>query len=488
MKIKILLTIASIIISGIIIGQSSFIKWINSPKNEILTNLEILENEDVYFYSYMEGIYGTGSYYEIFNNYSKHYYTADLSLTNIDSLTLNTKNDYKLAQLTFICEYNGEIILFGPALDTATYDMQLYMVWLDGNMNLLRDSIYGLPGRDDMMGGFFIDHNDNIVFYRNYLGGKDAGQKTEIPTALWKFDMEGNELGYKLDTIPYMLFLGGIDFPNKNRYQFQSHLYIAHYDYNLDYDTSYFWYEEAFSPKITKQINDSSYFISGEYNNMAPPFTYENFDLSFIIMGDEMNTSNLQIFGSPDTNEEFPRMDYISLDTLFIGGRKSVVPGSSDTWVSIFKTNLEGDVFFQKNFGGYGRYSLTGLLATPDGGCIGTCSYWDFYEYPNMDNTDILFLKFNSDGDLITSVPENTPPIYISDFLVYPNPGKDVLNISSGKDGLVIKLFDLNGKIILEQAFDKNTTINTGFLPVGVYSYRINREGNLLENGKWIKE
>ncbi len=488
MKKKVILIIVSITLFSTIYCQSSFIKWINSSKDEILTNMEILDNDTLCFYSYMDGTQGAGGYYGIFFNYSKHYFTADSSLTNIDSITLNTKEDYLLAQLTFICEHNGEIILFGPALDTLTYDMQLYIVWLDSEMNLLKDSIYGLPDRDDMMGGFFIDHNDNIVFYRNYLGGKDAPQKTEIPTALWKFDMDGNELGYKFDTIPYMLFLGGIDFSNKNRYQFQSHLYIAHFDYNLNYDTSYFWYEEAFSPKITKQINDSSYFISGNYNNMAPPFTYENFDLSFIIMGDEMNASNLQIFGSPDTNEEFPRMDYINLDTLFIGGRKKVEPGPFDTWVSIFKTNLDGDIFFQKNFGGYGRYSLTGLLATPDGGCIATCSYWDFYEYPNGSNTDIVFLKFDSYGGLITSVPENTPPIYISDFLVYPNPGRDMLKINSGKDGLVFKLFNLEGKMVLEQTFDKNTSINTSRLAKGAYTYRIFRNGKLSGNGKWVKK
>ncbi|NOX47533.1 MAG: T9SS type A sorting domain-containing protein, partial [Chlorobi bacterium] len=278
------------------------------------------------------------------------------------------------------------------------------------------------------------------------------------------------------------------DMINKSLYQFQAGHTVALFDYNLDFDTSFYWDEQAFILESVKEIDDFNYFLLGEYISNVPPFYYEDFDLSYMIMDDDMNASNLQIFGSLDTNEVLPEMDFLNLDTLFIGGRKKVEPGPFDTWVSIFKTNLDGDVFFQKNFGGYGRYSLSGLLATPDGGCIATCSYWNFYEYPNMDNTDIVFLKFDSNGGLITSVPENTPPIYISDFLVYPNPGKDVLNISSGKDGLLFKLFNLEGKMVLEQTFDKNTSINTAFLPTGVYSYQLIQEGNLLENGKWIKE
>jgi hypothetical protein len=207
-----------------------------------------------------------------------------------------------------------------------------------------------------------------------------------------------------------------------------------------------------------------------------------------MIMDDEQNFYNLQKFGTVDSSEWDVRLDYLTTDTLFIGGLKEVKPGPIDSWATIFKTNLDGDIFFQKNFGGYGRYGINFLLATPDGGCIAGCTYWDFYEYPDEIIRDIVFLKFTSNGDLITSVPENAPPIYISDFLVYPNPGKDILKISSGKDGLVFEMFNLEGKMVLEQAFDKNTSINTGSLPNGVYSYQIIREGRLLENGKWIKE
>ena len=484
-KISILFIVCCTV-SGSILAQSSFIKWISTEKDEQLTNLEYLESNGTFFYSYYRGDYGNGIY-DIYFDYSKYYIKADQNLTTIDSIVLNTKDSYLLSPLRFLTESPEGIILFCTALDTITFDKQLYIVWLDSDLNIVEDHLYGLPDREDDMTGFCLNHNNNILFFRNYPISKDINN--QLITILWEIDLQGNEIAYKIDTIPSGAVVFGIsDMTGIDSYQCFAQNSITYFNYNLEYDTTIFYYEEKFLPYSIKKIDSTISFILGIYNSNMPPFYYEDFDLGFMLMDDEANHFNLQIKGSLDTNEISTRMDYISLDTLFVGGTKQVHPGPNDTWVTIYKTNMDGDNFFYKHFGGYGRYDLNYLLATPDGGCIAGCSFWDFYENPSYHTHDIVILKFNSNGDLITTVHENTPPIIISDFIVYPNPGNNVLNISSAKDGLIVSLFDLAGKLVLEKRFNKSISINTDQLPKGIYSYKIFQKEVQLESGKWMKD
>ena len=249
-------------------GQSSFIKWIDSPKNDMLGILEYLDNEELYFYSYVMGYSDGGSEYNIYFNYSKYYFTADEGFTNIDSIVLDTSGTYLLSSLRLLAENTEEMILYGTALDPDTYDVQLYIVWLDTELNMIKDSIYGLPGRDDLMAGYLTNHNDNVIFWRTY----PLGEEMEI--VLWEFDLEGNEIAYKVDTLPYFPLRGGFDMTEKNRYQFQARYDVAVFDYDLNYDTSYSWWEERFSFEGVKIIDSSQYFLIGYYNNNWPPFYY----------------------------------------------------------------------------------------------------------------------------------------------------------------------------------------------------------------------
>ena len=484
-RIKILFLIVYAI-SGSLLAQSSFIKWIETPLDDRLSILEYFDNHGVYFYSYDTGEYDNSEYGN-YLSYSKYYIIADSALNTIDSIQLNSKEGYFLSSLRFLSESEDEIILFGSALDTVTYDEQLYMVWLNNELGIIKDSLYGLPDRDDVMAGFLINHDNHVVFSRRFPLEKEVNE-TEMKMVFWEFDMEGNEIIYKEDKIPAMPLHEGFDMTEKKRYQFQAMYDVALFNYDLSYDTSYSWYEMMFHFETAKQIDETKYFLIGDYNSVIPPFTYEDFDLAFMIMDDEQDYYNLQKFGTVDTNEMFTNLDFITLDTLFIGGQKWVQPGPFDSWVTVYKTNLNGDIFFLKNFGGYGRNILNFMLATPDGGCIAGCTYWDFYENPDEVIRDIVFLKFNSKGDLVTSIPENTPTIIISDFSIFPNPGSGYLYINSAKENLQIRLFDFTGKLVVEKCFDKSISINTEQLPKGIYSYKIFQKGVQLESGKWMKD
>ncbi len=460
-------------------GQSTFIKWISSPDNDVLTNIQYFEENEVYFYSYAMGdpVYEE---YNFYLNYSKSYFTADANLNNIDSITLDFRDGYALSPLRILTESNGEIILFGSALDTTTYDEQLYIIWLDENLNIIKDSIYGQPDRNDAMGTFCINHNNSFLFFRNFP------IVNEMRSIFWEIDQNGNEINYKADTTNYSIFYAIRDMPEIGKYQCQAYNNITYFDYNFEYDTIIYFYEERFQHWRSRDIDETRYFLLGDYNTAMPPIMSGTFDLAFMIMDDEGSFYNLQTYGSIDTSEYGPQMDFLTLDTLFVGGTK-MISDTSDNLISIYKTNLSGDIFFYKNFGGYGKYYLGSLLATPDGGCIASCGFWDFYENPDVHTRDIVFLKFDKNG-LISSIPENPHKIKIADFNIYPNPGKDYLNIDSGKDNLLFRLFDFSGKLILEKGFDRSISIKTNELPAGIYSYQISQNTIQLYSGKWIKD
>ena len=77
------------------------------------------------------------------------------------------------------------------------------------------------------------------------------------------------------------------------------------------------------------------------------------------------------------------------------------------------------------------------------------------------------------------------------EFTIYPNPGKDILNISSPEEIQSIKLFDLIGKIVVYQRDseiqDKNITLNTTTLSPGIYQIILETE-NQMKHFRWIKE
>ncbi|MBN2174110.1 MAG: T9SS type A sorting domain-containing protein, partial [Bacteroidales bacterium] len=79
-------------------------------------------------------------------------------------------------------------------------------------------------------------------------------------------------------------------------------------------------------------------------------------------------------------------------------------------------------------------------------------------------------------------------PFEIADIIVFPNPGKNTLNIQSALKELTVYLFNQEGKQLLSWSFDGNTAIQTGNLKPGVYLYHVVQKDSIIKTGKWIKE
>ena len=85
---------------------------------------------------------------------------------------------------------------------------------------------------------------------------------------------------------------------------------------------------------------------------------------------------------------------------------------------------------------------------------------------------------------------------------IYPNPGKDVLNIRTALQDAWVEVYDVNGRMVYRQEIAESiTTINTTNWSEGTYVWKVYASGGgpstgsgtassttLAETGKWIKE
>ncbi|MBC8487873.1 MAG: T9SS type A sorting domain-containing protein [Bacteroidetes bacterium] len=480
------LVIILLFVPNIAISQNTFIKWISSPKDEIPWDIYKLNSNNQYLLSIVQGTVSSNpGYYDIFFNYNKIIHITDYEFNFLDSLFLDNIEGYLITPGKVIITDVDEILLWGTALDTNTYDEQLYLQWLDYDLNILKDSLYGLPDRNDAMAGFTVTYNNNIVFFRSYPISKQE-KYDSVKYVLWEFDIQGNEINYNTDTIHSAIFIGISDMTGIDKYQVTSVNKIIYFNYNLEYDTAVSWQVEKFTGYRTKKINDSEYFIIGSIDNMMPPYINENFDMAFLVIDENANIQTINSYGVLDTNDREGDIDFINIDTLFFGGTKNYTCGAADTWFTLYKTNYDGDIFFTRYYGGHGKYSLHRVITTDDGGCVMVGTYWDFYNYPNPKQHDIVIMKVDENG-LISNLDEHIP-FEVTDIIVYPNPGNDFIKINTALQNLVFTLFDIKGDQIMEKEFDKSASINTQHLQVGIYLYKIQQFGKEVKSGKWIKQ
>jgi len=196
--------------------------------------------------------------------------------------------------------------------------------------------------------------------------------------------------------------------------------------------------------------------------------------------------------GEKDTLE-WPGMDknLDSFDTnsFYIGGTHNFCIDEycqTDCWFSL--TNIDSllTMRWQKFYGGDANYTLYGLRATRDGGCL---LYGTIYNYTTQNNErDIYVIKVNKDG-LLGGIDNKSPIVH--DAIVYPNPGSDHLIIESGPQiaNAEFRMVSIEGKqVISKDLIERKMTLDTKNLTPGTYVWQVILDGKVVETGKWIKE
>ena len=107
-------------------------------------------------------------------------------------------------------------------------------------------------------------------------------------------------------------------------------------------------------------------------------------------------------------------------------------------------------------------------------------------------------LCFHQYGELVWQNPEYNTCTYPydaveenkdSEISIYPNPGNNMLNISTTLKNACVEVYDINGRLVHNQEITESiTTINTKNWSDGIYLWEVIVNGKEVESGKWIKE
>ena len=240
----------------------------------------------------------------------------------------------------------------------------------------------------------------------------------------------------------------------------------------------------------TKYINTHSFIMTGlrliEYSN---PRT----DKIEILTLDSAFHINKEVFLGPDDTVTYPayntNLDFLDVGNIYIGGINnqdwSGIFSYNKSYIIIGKYDSTLNIKWQKSYGGDTYYMVWSVIATTDGGCIIGASIND---YSTMgDQRDVYILKVDSNG-LITGI--NQPPTNTGNkTLVYPNPGQHLLNIETQQENLVFHLIDLMGREVCNKhLIPGKNVMQVQNINAGIYIYKVVRNSQMMECGKWIKE
>jgi hypothetical protein len=159
--------------------------------------------------------------------------------------------------------------------------------------------------------------------------------------------------------------------------------------------------------------------------------------------------------------------------------------GGGDYW--IVKLTKNGDIQWQKCLGGSGGDGASSIQQTADSGYVvaGTSNSIDGHVSGNHGGYDYWIVKLNKDSLAVAPVITN---IYTGklnavqaensskDFMVYPNPVKDVLYVQT-KGDVVFSVLSANGEILFTRTINSNGNISTSTLPPGTYYLKNNITG-----------
>jgi len=148
-------------------------------------------------------------------------------------------------------------------------------------------------------------------------------------------------------------------------------------------------------------------------------------------------------------------------------------PPPTNAQAFLVKINSTGDSLWSVQYGGNGIESLFSVAETFDYGFAAVGFSTSF-------TNGVYLIKTNTIGTL-TDINENNN--LAKDFLVYPNPAKDYVYIKfNDSSKKTIQLFDVTGKVVIEQIISNDTflQLNTTAFENGIYFLNITSNNNSI--------
>jgi hypothetical protein len=426
-----------------------------------------------------------------------HYQTLIFKLNShgdtINTITLtNDSSSCFIADLVKSDDGN----YFGIGGQKFPQETKLWLIKINSNLSILMDTTYsiGMESIEEYFG--FIDHFHNLVIY-----GCGGTNPPDINPYLYRLTQNGDSLSFKflLNTSSQFVF-SMIEKPDTSGYYM---MILGHYEINTNTPGEILSFDYELNEIATdsipsgldnyynsKKINDHEFIITGKKHIVASnPRT----DLLGIIKLDTSFIVKSQTFFGPQDTVNYPgylhNLDFIDTSQIYYSGtcNQAISDFSNNkSFYILGKFDSDLTLKWQKYYGGDIYYTLWGILATSDHGCLLIGSTYN-YLTQNMER-NILVIKVDSNGMLLSN--NDITGIKLHNLIVYPNPGSDYMAVETGPQafGADFTLYDLTGRPVLQKKIVSSPVrINTQSLLPGIYFYRAVKGNQVIESGKWVK-
>lgn len=226
---------------------------------------------------------------------------------------------------------------------------------------------------------------------------------------------------------------------------------------------------------------EGGYFICGSSQSEGAG----SFDLFLMKIDEDGNQIWMKTYGGDDW-EYGESVQWSTDQHLYLLGTSASFSGNYKPDHFLVKTNLNGDIIWSETFGGpYSDYS-SGLVATPDSGCVFT----GWTDNGTHGKQDVVFYKIAKDGTAESISGLRPLNDSIEQITVFPNPANtkfSVLIDTRLKTDFQMRLYNLQGELMYEDTIQPNIAIpQFAELPSGTYVVSILNNDNVIYNTKLI--
>ncbi len=368
-----------------------------------------------------------------------------------------------------------------------------YFTKLNQNMEVIWQKHYQLL--NDGYGNYWSNLLKTINNDYLFVGSNDA------PYTMYflKLSAEGDSLKYRL----YQNDSAGTAMDLTYNYDstaYWVHTHFAHYDpsgpesqcITVDFNfnqTKVMYYPRWFSTEMSAKLLPDRSLVAGAryWYSQTPPLRMY---LAAFKLDTAFNVLDSCYFTDPDTESMggFTTMDFYYPSCIYVCGTHNHHLGiwvPQPSWIVIAKMNENLDLEYEKYIGGDAYYSFKAMTATSDGGVLVSGTRYDYLT--QGEEHDAVIIKLDS-TDFIVGNTEHKPS-YLSDAIVYPNPGKDEMILRTALKSKIFEMNNVNGqKVIFEKIVQLITKINVSNLNKGTYTWKIYDGQKVYETGKWIKQ
>jgi hypothetical protein len=266
---------------------------------------------------------------------------------------------------------------------------------------------------------------------------------------------------------------------------------------SLDYDLNLIENKELSSIFSTAgcvtSLSESKYLLTGTARELIN--TKEQIKVIAFNMNDEKIDST-SYYNNPDSilYAGFVTNTEVIDNHVFTVGNYQFNPSqwpwqNTPTYIQITRMDTNLNIIDHHFYGGDAVYTPYKILATSDGGALITGIRYD-HTNPSVQLYHPFALKVNNEGVVVDGIEDELNPISHS-AIVFPNPGKDVINLTSGiqLNNGVFTLFDLQGRSVLSKKINATEMqFDASHLVSGTYVWNIMLNNKVMDSGKWVKE